>query len=115
METTPFGAFEYFPTNLEWLTQMLRLFSYCYVRGADFSEVHAVARGLPVGDDAAWQRGFSELADRIEASAHASAAGGHDISRNDRSRRAQPHRYRMRHEDEKSASAILMRILQSMR
>lgn len=83
METTPFGAFEYFPTNLEWSTQMLRLFSYCYVRGADFSEVHAVARGLPVGDDAAWQRGFSELADRIEAAAHASAAGGHDITARD--------------------------------
>ena len=24
-----FGAFEYFPENLEWSTQMLRLFSYC--------------------------------------------------------------------------------------
>jgi dienelactone hydrolase len=79
----PFGAFEYFPTNLEWSTQMLRLFSYCYVRGADFSEVHAVARGLPVGDDAAWQRGFSELAHRIEASARASAAGGHHVTARD--------------------------------
>ncbi len=79
----PFGAFEYFPDNLEWSTQMLRLFSYCYVRGADFSEVHAVARTLPVGDDAAWQRGFSELANRIEASARRSAAGGHDVTARD--------------------------------
>ncbi|ORW94713.1 hypothetical protein AWB92_10340 [Mycobacterium sp. IEC1808] len=79
----PFGAFEYFPDNLEWSTQMLRLFSYCYVRGADFSEVHAVARTLPVGDNAAWQTGFSELADRIEASARTSAAGGHDVTARD--------------------------------
>ena len=79
----PFDAFEYFPDNLEWSTQMLRLFSYCYVRGADFSEVHAVARTLPVGDDAAWQRGFSELADQIEASAQASAAGGHEVTARD--------------------------------
>lgn len=79
----PLGAFEYFPDNLEWSTQMLRLFSYCYVRGADFSEVHAVARTLPVGDDAAWQRGFSTLADRIEASARTSAAGGHDVTARD--------------------------------
>jgi dienelactone hydrolase len=78
-----FGAFEYFPDNLEWSTQMLRLFSYCYVRGADFSEVHAVARTLPVGDDAAWQRGFSELANQIEASARTSAAGGHDVTARD--------------------------------
>ena len=79
----PFGAFEYFPNNLEWSTQMLRLFSYCYVRGADFGEVHAVARTLPVGDNAAWQRGFSELAARIEASARTSAAGGHDVTARD--------------------------------
>lgn len=79
----PFGAFEYFPDNLEWSTQMMRLFSYCYVRGADFSEVHAVARTLPVGDDAAWQRGFSELANQIEASARTSAAGGHDVTARD--------------------------------
>ena len=78
-----FGAFEYFPDDLEWSTQMLRLFSYCYVRGADFTEVHAVARTLPVGDDAAWERGFSELAHQIEASAHASAAGGHDVTARD--------------------------------
>ena len=79
----PFGAFEYFPTNLEWSTQMLRLFSYCYVRGADFSEVHAVARTLPVGDDLAWQKGFAELANQIESSARASAAGGHDVTARD--------------------------------
>jgi dienelactone hydrolase len=79
----PFGAFEYFPDNLEWSTQMLRLFSYCYVRGADFSEVHAVARTLPVGDDIAWQRGFSELANQIEASARTSAAGGHHVTARD--------------------------------
>jgi dienelactone hydrolase len=77
------GAFEYFPDNLEWSTQMLRLFSYCYVRGADFSEVHAVARSLPVGDDAAWQKGFSDLAQQIEASARTSAAGGHDVTARD--------------------------------
>jgi alpha-beta hydrolase superfamily lysophospholipase len=79
----PLGAFAYFPDNLEWSTQMLRLFSYCYVRGADFSEVHAVARTLPVGDDAAWQRGFSELANQIEASARTSAAGGHHVTARD--------------------------------
>lgn len=79
----PFGAFEYFPDNLEWSTQMMRLFSYCYVRGADFSEVHAVARTLPVGDDAAWERGFAELANQIETSARTSAAGGHDVTARD--------------------------------
>jgi len=78
-----FGAFEYFPENLEWSTQMLRLFSYCYVRGADFTEVHAVARSLPVGDNAAWEKGFSELARQIEASARTSAAGGHDVTARD--------------------------------
>jgi dienelactone hydrolase len=81
--TSSSGAFEYFPDNLEWSTQMLRLFSYCYVRGADFSEVHAVARTLPVGDDAAWQRGFSELANQIEASARTSAARGHEVTARD--------------------------------
>ena len=79
----PFGAFEYFPDNLEWSTQMMRLIAYCYVRGADFSEVHAVARTLPVGDDAAWQMGFSGLAEQIEASARASAAGGHEVTARD--------------------------------
>lgn len=79
----PLGAFEYFPDDLEWSTQMLRLCSYCYVRGADFSEVHAVARTLPVGDNAAWQTGFSELANQIEASARTSAAGGHDVTARD--------------------------------
>jgi dienelactone hydrolase len=79
----PAGAFEYFPDDLEWSTQMLRLCSYCYVRGADFSEVHAVARALPVGDNAAWQAGFSKLANQIETSARTSAAGGHDVTARD--------------------------------
>ncbi|MER7005406.1 alpha/beta fold hydrolase [Dactylosporangium sp. NPDC000555] len=83
VNSVPFGAFEYFPDNLEWSTQMLRLFSYCYVRGADFSEVHSVAKALPVGDDAAWQAGFSKLAHSIEADARESAAGGHDITARD--------------------------------
>jgi dienelactone hydrolase len=77
------AVFEYFPDNLEWSTQMMRLCSYCYVRGADFGEVEAVARTLPVGDDTAWQRGFSELANRVEASARTSAAGGHDVTARD--------------------------------
>jgi dienelactone hydrolase len=79
----PFGAFEYFPDNLEWSTQMMRLIAYCYVRGADFSEVHAVARSLPLGDDAAWQMGFAGLAEQIEASARDSAAGGHAVTARD--------------------------------
>lgn len=78
-----FGAFEYFPDNLEWSTQMIRLFSYCYVRGADFSEVHSVAKSLPVGDNAAWERGFAELARSIEVTAYESAAGGHDVTARD--------------------------------
>jgi hypothetical protein len=52
-----FGAFAYFPGNLEWSIQMIRLLSYRYVRGADFSRVHAVARSLPVSDNAAWEKG----------------------------------------------------------
>lgn len=79
----PFGAFEYFPDNLEWSTQMMRLIAYCYVRGADFAEVWSVARSLPVGDDAAWRAGFSGLARQIEASARASAAGGHEVTARD--------------------------------
>lgn len=80
---TGFGAFEYFPDNLEWSTQMMRLFSYCYVRGADFSEVHSVARSLPVGDNSAWQAGFAELAKQIEADAWESSRGGHEVSARD--------------------------------
>lgn len=83
VNSLPFGAFEYFPDNLEWSTQMIRLFSYCWVRGADFSEVHSVAKNLPVGDDAAWQAGFSALADSIEQDARDSAAGGHDVTARD--------------------------------
>ncbi|TDC94567.1 alpha/beta fold hydrolase [Actinomadura sp. 7K507] len=79
----PFGAFEYFPDNLEWSTQMIRLFSYCYVRGADFSEVHSVAKSLPVGDNAAWEAGFGALAERIESDARASLAAGHTVSARD--------------------------------
>jgi hypothetical protein len=79
----PFGAFEYFPDNLEWSTQMMRLIAYCYVRGADFSEVHTVARSLPVGDNAAWQMGFAGLAEQTEASARESAAGGHAVTARD--------------------------------
>jgi dienelactone hydrolase len=81
--TTGFGAFEYFPENLEWSTQMMRLFSYCYVRGADFSEVHSVARSLPVGDNAAWQAGFAELASKVEADGWESSRGDHEISARD--------------------------------
>lgn len=83
VSSLPFGAFEYFPNNLEWSTQMIRLFSYCYVRGADFSEVHSVAKALPVGDDAAWEAGFSKLARSIEADARESASGGHDVTARD--------------------------------
>lgn len=80
---TAFGAFEYFPDNLEWSTQMVRLFSYCYVRGADFSEVHSVARSLPVGDNDAWQAGFAGLASKVEADAWRSVDGAHDVSARD--------------------------------
>jgi alpha-beta hydrolase superfamily lysophospholipase len=76
----PFGAFEYFPDNLEWSTQMLRLFGYASIGGADFTEVQAVARDLPVGDDAAWMAGFTGLARRLDEQARASAAGGHAVT-----------------------------------
>lgn len=76
-------SFEYFPDNLEWSTQIIRLFSYCYVRGADFTEVDSVARTLPVGDEAAWEAGFADLARRIEADAWESSKNGHEVTARD--------------------------------
>jgi alpha-beta hydrolase superfamily lysophospholipase len=76
----PFGAFEYFPDNLEWSTQTLRLFGYASIGGADFSEVQAVARDLSPGDDDAWVAGFTDLARRLDHQAQVSAAGGHGVT-----------------------------------
>ncbi len=80
MAPPPFGAFEYFPNDLEWSTQMVRLFGYASIGGADFSEVEAVARDLPEGDDEAWVTGFAGLARRLDEQAAASAAGGHPVT-----------------------------------
>jgi len=74
------GAYAYWPDNLEWSTQMLRLIGYAYVGGADFSEVHAVARSLPVGDREAWREGFAALARRVDERAERAHAGGHRVS-----------------------------------
>jgi len=74
------GAYAYWPDNLEWSTQMLRLIGYAYVGGTDFSEVHAVARSLPVGDRDAWQQGFAGLARRVDERARLARAAGHDVS-----------------------------------
>jgi len=51
----------YWPDNVEWSTQLLRLFSYSTLGAADFSEVEFVARSLPVGDEQAWHVGFGDL------------------------------------------------------
>lgn len=75
-----FGAFTYWPEHLEWSTQMMRLIGYASVGGADFSEVEAVARTLPVGDDEAWYAGFSALARALDEAAERSRAGGHLVS-----------------------------------
>lgn len=79
----PFGAFEYYPDNLEWSTQMIRLFGYASIGGADFSEVHDVAKDVPVGDVKAWREGFLGLAKRLDQQAQVSAQGGHTISARD--------------------------------
>jgi len=68
------------PDHLEWSTQAMRLISYASVGGGDFSEVHSVARDLPVGDNTAWYEGFSALARRVERDGDTSYAGGHFIS-----------------------------------
>lgn len=75
-----FGAFTYWPDNLEWSTQLMRLIGYTWGRGSDFSEVYAVARHLTPGDDAAWEAGFSALASRTEKAGRESLAGGHEYS-----------------------------------
>lgn len=81
--TAGFGAFAYWPDDLEWSTQFMRLLGYIYVGGADFSEVHAVARDLPPGDERAWRAGFSALADAVEGDARAAHAGGHPVTARD--------------------------------
>jgi hypothetical protein len=75
-----FDAFLYWPDNVEWSTQLLRLFSYSTLGAADFSEVEFVARSLPEGDEQAWHVGFGGLAYRLDERASTALAGGHVAS-----------------------------------
>ena len=75
-----FDAFLYWPDNVEWSTQLLRLFSYSTLGAADFSEVEFVARSLPEGDEQAWRVGFGGVAYRLDQRASTALAGGHVAS-----------------------------------
>ena len=72
-----FGAFRYWPENLTWSTQLLRLVSYASLGAADFSEVDSVASTLDVGDEEAWYEGFAGLGRRLDQKASAALLAGH--------------------------------------
>jgi alpha-beta hydrolase superfamily lysophospholipase len=65
-EPGAFGAFQYWPEQAEWSTQLLRLISYTSLGAAEFSEVERVAASLHVGDDAEWYSAFVDLAHRLD-------------------------------------------------
>ena len=71
------GGFRYWPENLAWSTQLLRLVSYASLGAADFSEVDSVARTLTVGDEDAWYEGFAGLGRRLDERAAAAQLADH--------------------------------------
>lgn len=75
-----YGGFVYWPDNLAWSNQLMRLIGYASVGAADFSEVYFVARSLPVGDEEAWQSGFSGLAAQLDEQATKAASDGHAVT-----------------------------------
>jgi pimeloyl-ACP methyl ester carboxylesterase len=78
-----YGAFVYWPEHVAWSNQLNRLIGYIGLGGADFSEVHCVARELPVGDEEAWRAGFAALARRLDELAAAAADVGRQITARD--------------------------------
>ena len=77
------GAFAYWPENLFWSFQFIRLVGEASVGGADFTECHQVARNLPVGDADAWYDGFRTLARALDDRAATADAAGHVVSARD--------------------------------
>ena len=77
---TTLDAYAYWPENPFWSFQLLRLIEQTNVGGADFAELHGVARELPEGDAEAWWRSFGQLAARLEAQADGDMAAGHRVT-----------------------------------
>lgn len=75
-----FGAYLYWPDHLAWSTQLHRLISYVSLGGADFSEIHSVARSLTPGDDEGWYSGFVRLAGELDVKAAAAERAGHAVT-----------------------------------
>lgn len=78
-----FGAFAFWPENLDWSFQFIRLICEMYAGGSDFSEVYQVTRDLEPGDFEGWYERFTGLAKRIDDEAAAAKAGGHLITARD--------------------------------
>jgi dienelactone hydrolase len=111
--STQFGAYAYWPENPFWSFQLIRLVEQACAGGSDFTEVHTVARDLPVGDVEAWHDGFRGLADELEREAGDAARGGHRVSARDAFFRASNyHRaaaFFLSPTDERHADAVLAR------
>jgi dienelactone hydrolase len=75
-----FGAYAYWPENLGWSFQLIRLIGEATVGGADFSEVHGVARELTAGDIEGWYEGFNALAKKLDAEAGKARDAGHLVT-----------------------------------
>ncbi|HMA92905.1 MAG TPA: alpha/beta fold hydrolase [Polyangiaceae bacterium] len=86
--TDGYGAFLFWPENLVWSNQLNRLIGYASLGAADFSEIWSVACRLPVGDAAAWEKNFCELAAVIDAEAIDAEKAGHVVTATEKWSRA---------------------------
>lgn len=82
------GAFLYWPDNVFWSFQMLRLFAQSSAGAADLTECHLVAKDVEAGDVEAWYEGFHALAERVDAEAAAAEAEGDFVTARDAYKRA---------------------------
>jgi len=82
------GAFLYWPENIFWSFQLLRLFSQANAGAAELTEIHLVARALEPGDIEGWYAGFSDLGRRVESAGDTAAAADEMVTAREAWKRA---------------------------